>query len=92
MAERSLPTGGRQDIQNLLLAVLAFVLSVGLGIGANWFFYNDYTQKRALREATQLRLQVMCAELREKRRKEPGNIYVIRDLQRCGLGRTRTEK
>jgi hypothetical protein len=92
MTERIASPSRRQTFENLLLALLAFVLSVALGIGANWYFYNDYAQQRAYREAQDMKFRATCAELLLKRRQDPNNIYIARDLKKCSVGRSRLEK
>ena len=92
MQGRTASGNNRQDLQTLFLAVIAFALSVLLGVGANWIFYSDYTRQRAFREAEDIKRKVFCAELRQKRVKQPDNLYIARDLKRCDINRTRTGK
>lgn len=59
MRGRTASRNDHQDLLTLFLAIAAFALSVLLGIGANWFFYRDYTQQRAFREAEDIKRKVL---------------------------------
>ena len=88
MPERRIAITIRQDLQALLLAVAAFMMSICLCIGINWFFYSDYSQQRVLRETEEIRRRVMCTELRAKRDAHPNDIYIARDYKKCTINRS----
>lgn len=92
MRQPSASTANRLDVTSLALALVVFAGSVGLCIAVNWVLYTDFSSRRTLREAERMRFQAMCADLRMKRRSDPDNRQIARELDKCNVDRSRVAR